>query len=359
MALSNILRKHLPWTQEPLIINAPMSGAAASELAIAVTLAGGLGQIGFMNNIQSLSKQLESARRGLQGVTKILPNPQVLPIGLGIIVFGSAVEEWISLFAQYKPAVVWLSFASADEFGAWTEGIRRASPDTKVWVQVGSVTAAVAVAEACHPDALVLQGSDAGGHGHKDGANVISLIPEVADVLREHGINDIPLVAAGGIVDGRGSAAALVLGASGVVMGTRFLAATETRVPDAYRDAIFNAWDGASTTVRSRVFDAIWGPNFWPIAYDGRCLRNKVYEEHQKGIAVDRIRAWHYGAMREGGTEPLEARDVVGIWAGTGVGLVKTLANAGDIVREVREDTKTRLSTAACLCNPIRVQGSP
>ncbi|GFF23816.1 nitronate monooxygenase [Aspergillus udagawae] len=346
MALSTILRKHLPWMESPFIINAPMSGAAASDLAIAVTRAGGLGQIGFMDNRQMLSEHLKKAQHGLQDMMKSLPNPNILPIGVGIIVFGSPVDDWMSLFSLYKPAVVWLSFASTPEFTSWTRGIRRATPETKVWIQLGSVTAAVEVAEACRPDALVIQGSDAGGHGHQDGASIVSLIPEVADALRERTIYDIPLIAAGGIADGRGCAAALALGASGVVMGTRFLAARETRVPDIYRDAILHASDGASTTARSRIFDDIWGPNFWPMAYDGRCLRNKVYEDYRNGVGVDRIRTWLYAGARQDGSEPLEPKDTGSIWAGTGVGLVKKVEGAADIVQEVRDDARARLSTA-------------
>ncbi|GFG18013.1 nitronate monooxygenase [Aspergillus udagawae] len=302
-----------------------MSGAAASDLAIAVTRAGGLGQIGFMDNRQMLSEHLKKAQHGLQDMMKSLPNPNILPIGVGIIVFGSPVDDWMSLFSLYKPAVVWLSFASTPEFTSWTRGIRRATPETKVWIQLGSVTAAVEVAEACRPDALVIQGSDAGGHGHQDGASIVSLIPEVADALREP---------------------ALALGASGVVMGTRFLAARETRVPDIYRDAILHASDGASTTARSRIFDDIWGPNFWPMAYDGRCLRNKVYEDYRNGVGVDRIRTWLYAGARQDGSEPLEPKDTGSIWAGTGVGLVKKVEGAADIVQEVRDDARARLSTA-------------
>jgi nitronate monooxygenase len=250
------LEAHLPWVQTPLIVNAPMSGIAKSNLATAVSRAGGLGQIGFMDNLQDLSKELEATKEALADLTT-----QTLPIGLGVIVFGSPMKAWMTLFAKYKPAVAWLSFASADELQAWTEGIRRSSPQTRVWVQLGSVRAAVQVVRACRPDALVMQGADPGGHGHEDGVSIVSLIPEVADELSKLGF-DILLLAARGIVDGRGCAAALSLGASGVVMGTRFLAAEESAIPAIYRDAIFEASDGGQATARSRVFDDIWGPNF-------------------------------------------------------------------------------------------------
>jgi len=102
----------------------------------------------------------------------------------------------------------------------------------------------------------------------------VSLIPEVADALRAAGLPDIPLVAAGGITDGRGNAAALALGVSGVVMGTRSLGAEEANVPPSFRRAIFEASDGGEVTAWCRAFDAMWGHNMWPPLYDGRCLKN-------------------------------------------------------------------------------------
>lgn len=342
------LKTRLPWIQTPLIANAPMSGVATSELATAVTRAGGLGQIGYLDDMHALSQELDSTRKELQNIMATLPDPEQLPIGLGVIVFGSPVDAWMRLFAKYKPAVAWLSFAGTSEMKTWTESIRKVSPKTGIWVQLGSVQAAVDVAQACHPDALVLQGSDAGGHGHQDGASIVSLIPETVDALRKLEI-DISLIAAGGIMDGRATAAALTLGASGVVMGTRFLGAAESHVPQIYRDAIFNASDGGQSTARSRVFDEIWGPNFWPTTYDGRCLRNKFYEMYTRGKDIKSIRAWLSDTMNGPDGERLDVQDMGSLWAGTGVGMMNTLGNAADIVDSIREDTKRRLKHAASL----------
>jgi nitronate monooxygenase len=111
-----------------------------------------------------------------------------------MIVFDSPVTPWLPLFPEYKPAVAWLSFGKANEFKVWTEGIRETSPHTQGWIQVGSVSAALEAAQACHPDALVLQGSDAGGHGHAYLASIVKLLPEVADTLRDHGIGGVSLI---------------------------------------------------------------------------------------------------------------------------------------------------------------------
>ncbi|KAK9233749.1 hypothetical protein V1525DRAFT_138210 [Lipomyces kononenkoae] len=343
MTQYNRLKQYLPWVQTPVIINAPMSGFATSELAVAVTRAGGLGQIGFLNDKHMLGLELEKARRQLQGFIISSGQQETLPVGVGVIVFGSAWGDWLPLFSKYKPAVVWLSFGETEEFQQWTEGIRKSSPHTKVWVQLGSVRAALDTARVCRPDALVLQGSDAGGHGHAHGASVISLIPEVADTLQGNGIQDIPLIAAGGIMDGRGAAAAVVLGAAGVVMGTRFLAAEETRLPSEYREAILVASDGGQSTVRSRLFDEIWGPSPWPETYDGRCLRNAYYEDLTMGMPIPEVRTKFYSRLRRGQEGQLDTPDQPSVWAGTGVGLVKKMDKAADIVQEVQIDARKRL----------------
>lgn len=132
---------------------------------------------------------------------------------------------------------------------SWTKQRRKAAPRTKVWVQVGSVKDAVEIAQACKPDVLVVQGTDAGGHGLAQGAGIVSLLLEVADVaeaLAKGGTaKEMPLLmVAGGIVEGRGVAAALVLGAAGVAIGTRFLASAEANIAAGYRDEAVRASDG-------------------------------------------------------------------------------------------------------------------
>ncbi|KAE8324319.1 hypothetical protein BDV39DRAFT_195205 [Aspergillus sergii] len=299
--MSNIhkLKRALPWVQTPIRINAPTSGAATSDLAVAVSRAGGLGQIGFLDSKRSLVGQLERAKRELQDIMnahKHTPEP-VLPVGVGMIVFGSPVAHWLSLFSKYKPAVVWLLFATTDEF---------------------NVSAAVEAAQACRPDALVLQGSDAGERGHAFGASVISLLPEVADVLRDRGLDDVSLIAAGGIVDGRGAPAAIMLGAAGVVMGTR-----------------------------SRVLDEMWGPSPWPELYDGRCLRNSSYEYVKRRMSMSDMRIQLSRDLQGARGRELDFKEIVTVWAGTGVGMVKKSERAADIVEQVQSEAQRRLQDAS------------
>ncbi|KAH7174933.1 2-nitropropane dioxygenase [Fusarium flagelliforme] len=335
------LSESFPWVEDPFISNAPMSGFATNELAVAVTMAGGLGQIGFTGSPGILHRELEEAKLKLDGTPVYDEISKVLPVGVGIIAFGGSSKAWIQVFAKYRPAMVWISFGTSDEFKSWTENIRAVSPDTKVWIQVGSVNATLETVAACTPDALVLQGTDAGGHGHKHGASIITLIPEVSDALHEKGLSNIPIIAAGGIMDKRGVAAAVALGASGIVMGTRFLACHEIEIANDVVDECLVTSDGGEATVRSRVFDDTWGQNFWPDMYDGRCLRNAVYDDvEEAGMSLQEARVGLANRSSGGMGSAFVVRDSYTIWAGTGVGMLKKREQAADIVKQIREETK-------------------
>lgn len=223
--------------------------------------------------------------------------------------------------------------------------MRKASPDSKIWIQIASVAVAVEVAGLCSPDVLVMQGNDAGGHGPCPGAGIVSLIPEVQDALNARGFQDVLVFAAGGISEGRGVAAALVLGAEGVVLGTRFMACKEIELPREFRDVVLAASDGGRSTVRGTIFDELKGPSIWPAGYDGRAVCAASYADFANGVDVDEIRKRYLEAAGEdhkgfGG-------DVRGaVWAGTGVGLVNEIQEAGDIVRELRIGAKKAIGTA-------------
>ncbi|KAI7278211.1 hypothetical protein KC352_g7525, partial [Hortaea werneckii] len=189
------------------------------------------------------------------------------------------------------------------------------------------------------PDALCIQGLDAGGHGLEKGAGIITLLPEVRDALASEGYGYIPLLASGGIVCGRSAAAALALGAEGVVMGTRFLAATETTMHPAYRAAIFAASEGAESTVRSKLFDELRGPNIWPEDYDGRSLVMQSWEDHVRGVSLDEVRKSHAEAVKaEDRGYAVNGKGRAAIWAGSGVGMVRKEQLAAEILEEVRRE---------------------
>jgi len=294
----------------------------------------------LLYSMQTLRDQLEAARLLLSdtNTTPAFDNNGTMPLGVGLLPFVTDLDQALGIVSDFRPAIVWI-FVTHEfaDFGIWATRIRATSPHSKIWVQVGTVSMAVEVAQICAPDALIIQGSDAGGHGFKRGASIISLLPEAIDVLRANGFGAIPLIAAGGIVDGRGAAAALALGAAGIVMGTRFLAAPETDVPPSYREAVLRAKDGAVSTIRSEIFDNLVFDTMWPDLYNGRALVSESYHDDQAGVDIEKIRKLHREAA---------AKDDNGFggrtatWAGAGVGLVNEVKGAADIVKEVRDGAR-------------------
>ncbi|MCJ1407777.1 hypothetical protein MMC19_001848 [Ptychographa xylographoides] len=324
-----------------------MAGFAGAALAIAVTQANGMGFIGADTDTEWVREQLVLASKSLSGKSDANAFA-ALPVGLGFLLFLSKLETAARLVEEFRPAAVWLAGAHGPEhYVAWAHKMRDVSPETKIWIQVGSVGLAVALATQCGPDVLVMQGLDAGGHGWAKGAGVISLVPETADALAVAGFGDIPLVAAGGMVDGRGVAAAVALGAQGVVMGTRFLSSPEVKLPHkGYQNAILAAVDGGQNTVRAKVFDELRGPNVWPDLYDGRGVVTESYTDWERGVGIEELRRLHQESDKGlgKGFEPENRRKTV--WAGTGVGLVRDIKGAQVIVAEVREMAREVLEKA-------------
>lgn len=292
-------------------------------------------------DMELMARQLEGARKALSEVST---NNKTLPLGVGFLPFATDIDAAISIVSEYRPAMVWIftthTFA---DFGVWANRIRTASPCSKIWVQTGTVSAALEIASICSPnlDAIVLQGSDAGGHGFEHGASIISLLPEATEVLHANGLGHLPLIASGGIVDGRGVAAALALGGAGVVMGTRFLATPESNIHPAYQKAVLMAKDGALSTVRAKVFDELKGKNIWPALYNGRALATESYQDHKRGVDIERLIELHSeaAANEDGGFSGRAA-----VWAGAGVGLVNEVMSASDIVKQVQNETKAIIS---------------
>ncbi|KAJ9605640.1 hypothetical protein H2200_009489 [Cladophialophora chaetospira] len=329
--MAETLRSHLHWTSSPLIVNAAMGGFAGGRLAAAVTRAGGLGVIGAVM-ANDLEKELGIAAEALKPTQK----GDIIPIGVGLLPFIVQLDSVLPILQRYRPAVVWL-FAAKEltDYSIWAAKIRRVSPESRIWIQTGTVSAALKIAQSAKPDALILQGADAGGHGFERGASIVSLLPEATDVFKANGLDNTPLLASGGIADARGAAAAFALGASGVVLGTRFLAANETNAPPGYRELVLAARDGAQATVRSKLFDNVKGPNIWPEAYDGRSLVTESYNDHVRGVDIDQVREVHNKAVT-GEDSGYGKTNRANVWAGSGVGLVNKLEDAADIVEEVR-----------------------
>jgi nitronate monooxygenase len=215
-----------------------------------------------------------------------------------------------------------LSFGNPQPFA---DRIKRSG--ARLICQIQSVALAKE-AVACGADVLVAQGTEGGGHGASRG--VVSLVPEVLDAIG----TKVPVVAAGGIADGRGLAAALMLGASGVLLGTRFYATEEAAGAQAAKERIRTAT--GDDTLRSIVFDISRG-NVWPAPFTGRCLRN-AHLERWYGREMELLRnqeeeATRYAAARSDGNF-----DVAAVIAGESSGLVREITSAREVVeRTVRE----------------------
>ena len=172
------------------------------------------------------------------------------------------------------------------------------------------------------------------------------LLPEVKDALDKEGVRHLKFVAAGGIIDGRGVAAALALGAEGVCLGTRFLAAHEATITDGYRNEVVRASDGGLTTVKTKVYDQLRGTILWPQRYNGRGIINQSLRDHEAGMPFEDNKKMYDEAMKIGDAGwGLSGR--ITTYAGTGVGLVKQVMSAGDIVKEVQAEAQAVLKGLA------------
>ena len=324
-----------------------MSGPA---LAVAVSRAGGLGFTGPGIKTQDMAVDLEEATRLMNkkhissSVFDAFPSAHsLLPVGVGFQLWGEDIKVAVANIEKFKPCAAWLYAPreGPEEFDDWSRRIRQASPQTQIWIQIGTLGEAKRLLQNSEkPDVVVVQGAEAGGHGRaKDGMGIMTLFPEVADAIAS---SQIPLLAAGGIADGRGVAAALCLGSSGSVMGTRFLAATEARIKRGYQNEILRASDGAVTTTRTLLYNHLRGTFGWPAEYSPRTIINKSFVEQQAGSAFGELKRRHDEALKMGdsGWGP-DGR--LATYAGASVGLIHKVRDAGDIVREVQEDALERI----------------
>ncbi|OAL53211.1 inosine monophosphate dehydrogenase [Pyrenochaeta sp. DS3sAY3a] len=339
MAPTQPLKKDYPWIQGPLVVGAPMRLIALAKLSVEISKAGGIGFIGAGTDVSDLSQHLSDAQTLLKPTS--LPSSSTLPIGVGFINWGADLAASIPIIEKYRPAAVWFfAPSSLDSLAEWTTKSRTASPATKIWVQIGSVKEALDAIKTVHPDVLVVQGTDAGGHGLAQGASLISLLPEVSDAVarlayEEPAIKAPTLIAAGGIADARGAVAAFALGADGIVMGTRFLAAREANIAKGYQEEVLRASDGGQTTVRTKVYDMLRNTN-WAETHNARGVINKSYTDAKEGMGVEENKKL-YAKEVERGDAGWGVQNRMTTYAGSAVGLVREVKGAGEIVREVRE----------------------
>ena len=349
------LKAAYPWINLPFVVSAPMLGAATPRLAVNVSRAGGMGFVAG-SKPEEVDTMLAQARTLLSNSTSTIRATQsTLPIGVGFQLFNCSLDPLAEVIAKHVPAVAWLFAPKAEEnYRSWSRKLRAVTNGkTKIWIQVGSVADAMRSHESA--DVLVLQGGDAGGHGLQKSASVISLVPEVLDMLHNAGRSDMPILAAGGIVEARGFAAALALGASGAVMGTRFLAAEESGIPAGWKRELLRTRDGGISTLRSTLSDRLKGTKGWPPQYDGRAIGNKGHVDEESGMSeAENVKL--YKEELKQGEDAWGPHGRMIAYAGTGVGLIKRVEPAETIVHEILSGTRNAVECASAAVGDDIVQ---
>jgi NAD(P)H-dependent flavin oxidoreductase YrpB (nitropropane dioxygenase family) len=317
------------------IVNAGMAMIARPKLAAAVCEAGALGTIGCDISPPSVLRELV---RQTKTLTK-------RPFGVDLI--GDFVtDEHISVLVEEKAALAIFFWTLPTP--AHVDRLKRAG--ITVWMQIGGVAEADQAA-ARGADALVVQGAEAGGHNRAE-ASTMTLFPRI-----RRRFPGLPLLAAGGIVDGRTMAAALVLGADAVWCGSRFLASQEAEAHDAYKDRVLSA-DVGDTAILS-----IYGPE-WPgqamraIVNDGARMALGREAEAIKDAAGQVIGS----TVLNGHTIPvprysaiLPTRDFAGdieqacLTAGQSAGNIEAILPAGEIVRRMTSEAAAALDELAAM----------
>src|SRR5450756_2872920 len=295
--------------QHPIILG-PMGGVSGGHLAATVSNAGGLGLVGGGYGDPAwlrteLSRMKEATRR---------------PWGVGLITW-SANPSVVELVLGYRPHAVMLSFGDSRPY---VSAIKAAG--CKLICQVQGLEEA-RLAQEAGADLIVAEGTEAGGHG--GGRATLPLVPAVVDAVKP-----TPVLAAGGIADGRGLAAALMLGAQGALIGTRFLATPEARGRGHSKDAILNAL--GSQTAASKFFDDVLGLR-WPGALV-RSIRNPLLDrwaqrQQDWALAAEQIRPSLEAALAAGDF----------VIAGESAGLIHDIVPAGELVARIAREAEALL----------------
>lgn len=325
------------------LIQAGMAGDCGARLAAAVSNAGALGSIGSVGGLpDGLAAEIEACRAATDR-----------PFAVNVVTWDWApfARDLLEVALAGGAPVVTLSF------GDPLPGLARCrEAGVRVLVQVQDAAGARAALEA-RPDALIVQGSESGGHAGRRGT--LGFAAQVLDMARELG-SDVPVVVAGGIASGRGLAAALAMGAAGAVIGTRFKATPEFGVPAgadveretlrAHKQAIV-ASDG-DDTVKDPIVDDACGLE-WPRGVVGRVLANRFTEEWLG--RRDELRRAVEDATRASGNPfaflmALEENPERALnWAGESAGQVREVLPAADVVRAVVREAEELLRRSAAL----------
>ena len=307
MPIATPLTKLLAVTH-PILL-APMDVVADARLTAAVSAAGGLGILGGGYGDEDwLGRELGLLR---QSRTRF---------GVGFITWSMAKQpRLLDLALEHEPAAILLSFGDP---GPFVDRIKRKGALLICQVQDEAMAQQALDAGA---DILIAQGTEAGGHGAS--RTTIDIVPAIVDLAAGR----VPVAAAGGIGDGRGLAAMMMLGASGVLLGTRFYASQECDGAEEAKRRICAATSGNS--VRGIIFD-LSRNNVWPAPFTGRCLIND-HARRWMGREVELMQnvqavAAEYVAAKAAGNF-----DIAAVIAGEAAGLIHDIPPAAEIVDRI------------------------
>ena len=298
--------------EHPVVL-APMGGTAGGALAAAVSNAGGLGLVGAGGG---------SDWEWLDRELAIVADQAQRPWGVGFLTWALEVAS-VQRVIDAGPAAVMLSFGDPAPFAG-----RIVEAGVRLIVQVTDLDEARQAVD-LGADVVVAQGSEAGGHG-RDGRSTMAFVPLVVDMA-----GDVPVLAAGGVADGRGLVASLALGASGVVMGSRFQATQESLAGRGIIDAIV-AGTGDQTE-RTRVLD-VARSSAWPHDYTARLLTNRFLEQwrgREDELRNDpRTRMDYDDAVGRGDL------DAVSVWCSQAIDLIDDAPPAAELLTRLMEQAQ-------------------
>ncbi|MFU7515226.1 enoyl-[acyl-carrier-protein] reductase FabK [Clostridium sp. HCS.1] len=283
------------------IFQGGMAWVSDSSLAAAVSNAGGLGIIAGANAPANFVR--EEIRKAKELTNK--------PFGVNIMLLSENADELSDIVIEEGVKVV---TTGAGNPGKYIEKWKNAG------IRIIPVVASVALAkrmEKAGADAIIAEGCEAGGHIGK--LTTMVLVPQVADAV------NIPVIAAGGIADGRGVAAAFILGAKGVQLGTRFLVANECTIHDNYKQAVINAKD-IDTVVTGRATGH-------PVQVIKNKLARKYINIEKENVSLEKMEELGRGALRKAVKDgDMENGSIM---AGQISGLIKKRQSAREIIEEI------------------------
>lgn len=289
-----------------------MAHISDAKLAAAVSEAGGLGIISAANgDVKWLEEQIDLAASLTDK-----------PFGVNIMLRGDNLDNIAKLLAEKKVAVVTTGAGNPEKYvPMWKEAGIKVIP-----VVASAAFAKLAVRYGA--DAVVAEGGESGGHIGE--LTTMALVPQVCDAV------DIPVIAAGGIADGRGAAAALMLGAEGIQVGTRFLAAYECSISRAYKDKVLKANDTATIVTGRRLGHPV------------RSLKNAFSRGYAKAeytdISNDELENMAVGSLKAAVCDGDEKKGC--FIAGQISGLVNKEQSASEIIKDIFDEAENILNGA-------------